>query len=1027
MVRAITPPIMNSLIVCFCHRLRSHLIKWPAALVLLCFGALVQPVTGQVSLSGTVTNLATGRTLQGARVAIKSTSQEAITDSQGVYRFNEIALGDLTLVASYTGLDTVEVIMAVAAGAPNHRNIGLTAAIYTMEKFSVAGEREGLAQAIALQKVSNGVKNIISTDAFGSIGGNPADLVARLPGVNTTGFEGDTRYVQIRGLSQNLGTVTMDGNRVADAAFAGSGRSYSFQMVSSDSFERIEVVKSPTPDMDGDSIAGAVNMVSKSAFDSSPQRRITGSIGGQWRPFDKREGEPKRDYSLAYSEVFGGKLGVSLNAAYRPHGSYQDDLASNREALPADVTRARYLYGFSYRDFRMERVRSGISLKLDYKLNDQSRFFINAQFNKHIEREQSYRAAWASNQEVATVGPTGQLTGTGGIVPGYTDNFTEVRPLVTSTLTINPGLLYLDSTTGNLSVGGVHRFNKWNIDYDAFRSLSKTDYPGNRAMNLQARNIGFTLRTGDDPIDRFYPRFTQTAGPDVTKLSSYLSTGYNHNTTNGWDDYLGASFNATRKFDTAAPTSLKVGMRQRNQQRKLENKSFATVYVGADRVAGPNPATGINDDNLLLFGQANLTQYGKMAQYPNFPFPLSPGRDNELAMETRRAHPEWFQDNVEANTRLPLTGNQIFNEDINGSYIQGDISLGKLNILGGVRFESTEVKAQGSLQYVSPAEAARRAAWTGTVTDAEQARRTTAEYSGRQTVLGTYRNVLPGIHFKYTPFKGMVTRLSYATNIGRPGIGTLIPSTNVNDVSRTISISNPKLKPQTADNYDLSVEYYFEPAGLVSAGVFQKDMKNFIFTSGGIYVADGASNGYGGQYAGYNVTTQYNGGSARVRGFELSYTQQFTFLPGFWSGFGLFANYTKLQAEGYYGSGGAISLTNNNTLSTAPTKELAGFVPTNANIGVTFIRSGLTVRVNMGYRGRFLSSYNANGSLLQYTEPWPTVDLRTAYKFSRRYEMYLDVNNVFNEPYFTRVYRGGLPFGQGYNTPQILFGVTLRQ
>ena len=118
MVRAITPPIMNSLIVCFCHRLRSYLIKWPAALVLLCFGALVQPVSGQVSLSGTVTNLATGRTLQGARVAIKSTSQEAITDSQGVYRFNEIALGDLTLVASYTGLDTVEVPMAVAAGAP---------------------------------------------------------------------------------------------------------------------------------------------------------------------------------------------------------------------------------------------------------------------------------------------------------------------------------------------------------------------------------------------------------------------------------------------------------------------------------------------------------------------------------------------------------------------------------------------------------------------------------------------------------------------------------------------------------------------------------------------------------------------------------------------------------------------------------------------------------------------------------------------------------------------------------------------
>lgn len=140
----------------------------------------------------------------------------------------------------------------------------------------------------------------------------------------------------------------------------------------------------------------------------------------------------------------------------------------------------------------------------------------------------------------------------------------------------------------------------------------------------------------------------------------------------------------------------------------------------------------------------------------------------------------------------------------------------------------------------------------------------------------------------------------------------------------------------------------------------------------------------------------------------------------------MFANYTRLEAEGFYGAGGAINLTNNNTLPNAPTKELAGFVPTNANAGVSYIRNNLTVRVNVGYRGRFLSSYNASQSLLQYTQPWPTVDIRTAYRFSKRIEAYFDINNVLNEPYYSREYYGGLARGLGLNSPQLLFGVTVR-
>ena len=126
----------------------------------------------------------------------------------------------------------------------------------------------------------------------------------------------------------------------------------------------------------------------------------------------------------------------------------------------------------------------------------------------------------------------------------------------------------------------------------------------------------------------------------------------------------------------------------------------------------------------------------------------------------------------------------------------------------------------------------------------------------------------------------MQLRASYATNIGRPGLGQLIPNTTVNDENRTVSTSNPSLKPQNADNFDLILEYYFEPAGLLSAGVFLKEIKNFIFTAGGQTVGAGSDNGFDGRYEGYALTSQRNGGSARIRGLELNYQQQFTFLPG---------------------------------------------------------------------------------------------------------------------------------------------------
>ncbi len=975
----------------------------------------VSPTT----LSGLVTNSATGRTLEGALVVIQGTGRQALTDNQGVYRFTDVAAGSATLSVSYTGLTTVEIPVVVAAGTAGKKDVGLTADIYTLSKFVVSSEREGNAQAITLQRLSEGVKSIVSADAFGSLAGNVGDLAMRLPGVQGESVGGDIRFIHVRGLHQNLLTVTVNGDRVASATSGGGDRGFEFSQTNADAIERLEVVKSPTPDMDGDSIGGAVNMVSKSAFDSSPERRVSGSIGASWRARDARD-KGRATYSLAYSEVFGGRFGVSINAGHRQHNSLIDLASQNYEQLATGVMGPAYSYNVSIFDFRAERTRAGVGVKLDYKYSDSTRFYVNWQFSKYYEHCDHSIGTWTTGQAVATRDANGNFTGTGGIIPGYTDNMTEIRPVASSTFTIQSNNLYQDGRLHTAQAGGVHRYKNLNIDYSAYQSHSKINYTGIFAPTMTVRNIGFRIEKGSDP---YFPTVTQTAGADITQMSSYTENTVPVTRNATWDDLRGAALNVKKQFETTVPTYIKAGFRWRGQERQLVSTPWTGTYVGPDGVAGVNPATGTNDDNLAQF-LAYRPLKGNYSKYPNYPRILNntdwpsvkpTGTGMPPALQKT---PQYFVQNVALNVQSTLTGNTKFKEDISAYYVMGNIDLGKLSVLGGVRVETTTSWGEGALQAISADEKARRAAWVGPVTVAEDVRRRTSEFGGRLVREGENRVVLPGIHFKFSPLPMLITRLSYQTNIGRPGPGQLVPNTTVNYDARTVSSSNPSLRPQTANNFDFTAEYYFEPAGVITAGVFLKELKNFIYTAGGALVPSGQENGFGGEYAGFTYTSQYNGGFAKVKGVEISYSQQFTFLPGFWSGFGAYANLTKLQAEGNYGAGAAVAL--------APTSKIAGFNPTNGNVGISYIRNRASVRLQLNYRGRYLTTFNVNESRLVYLRPRPMVSLKLNYRISKNFDAYMDLANVTDTPDGSSEFGGGRVGTMTYLYPQFLFGLNGR-
>ena len=973
-----------------------------------------QGATGVIT--GQVSNAATVKTLEGAIVLLEGTSYSAKTIRDGTFRL-DVPAGSYSLAVTYTGLDQQTVPVTVQAGATERRDFGLTANIYKLNPFTVSGEREGNALALTLQRQAPNVKNIVSADAFGNMAGTPAELLTRLPGVVGDAGGMETRYITIRGVDPLMTSVTMDGNKMANGASGGTSREFQFELIGSDTVDRVEVTKSPTPDMDADSIAGAVNLVSKSALDR-PGRRINFTFGGISRLLDDRD-RLRRNWTIGYSDTFGGKLGVSINYGHRQTLLPLDVTTQNFEAVDKPE---RYSYSYQFTDFRIKRTRYGGGAKIDYKLSDSTRLYFNALLNKHMEHGDQNDSQFSTAQTVATRDAAGNLTGTGAIVPGYTRTVTEWRPLAASQLNVNSGSTQKGGVTHQYQLGGISKFKNTDIDYNIFLSNSVTDYPGNATFQYIATGVGLRIDRSQQP---FFPKVTLTSGStDITNVNNYRDNLFTITKMRADDEYTGGEINLKQKFETVVPTYIKVGLKTREQVR---NRIAPSIRY---RFAGPDGVLNSGDENLAQFLNKGVQSHSQFA-LPYLAFPFRDARTVQYDYPVKTSSygysgynvgtalyekPQQFVEDIVFNVTNELNTKIDFKEKVDAAYIMGNMDIGKLSVLAGVRVEDTRTEGSGALQQITAEEKARRAAWVGAVTNDELRRRTRAEYSKRISASGRYKKVFPGMHFKYEPIRGLITRLSYATNIGRAPIGNLVPSTTVNDDLQTISSSNPSLKPQYSSNFDLGVEYYFEPVGRLSAGVFMKEIKDFQFSTGGVFVGAGADNGFGGSYQGYALTTRKNGGSAKVKGMELAYQQQFTFLPGWLNGFGVFANYTRLEAEGDYGTGRVGS-----------TNSLAGFIPEVGNLGISYIRQPFSIRLQFNHVGEYLAAYSTNAALLRWQLARDQLDIKTVYTINRHFDLYMDVYNVFVEAERGDTWNGGLPRNiRLEDGPLFVFGINGR-
>jgi len=217
----------------------------------------------------------------------------------------------------------------------------------------------------------------------------------------------------------------------------------------------------------------------------------------------------------------------------------------------------------------------------------------------------------------------------------------------------------------------------------------------------------------------------------------------------------------------------------------------------------------------------------------------------------------------------------------------------------------------------------------------------------------------------------------------------LVPNESYNDTNLTLTINNPSLRPQMSTNWDATLDYYFEPVGNFSIGWFHKKIKDYIV--GGVQsgtVTSGDDNGYNGEYAGYTILTSANAGTAFVQGWELSYQQQFTFLPGLLKGFALSANYTTLDTHGDFGGTANLS-----------TGQVAGFIPRTGNLSLSWRYRAFNTRLLYNYTSDYISSYTAatvGRNLYRFKRE--IVNWGFGYQLSPRLSLSLDISNLFNEP-----------------------------
>ena len=878
--------------------------------------------TGNGNVEGRVLNPATGDYVRNAQVSVKGTERVALTDGEGAYQLTNVPPGRVTLRVVLPGFDEQERVVPVGAGQTVRENFELTSQsryggegqAVKLSAFTVAATREMDARSVAIndRRYAGNIKDVVSADAFGDVSeGNLGEFIKLMPGVAILSAAGDASQIGLRGFAGTQTPITMDGNDLPSAASSATGasRGILLEQISMTNVSRVEVIKTPIPSMSAEFLGGSVNLVPKSSFDrSKPQLTVRGTLQFTTNDYTwnktpgpgspaTRKLRPGYDLSVVYpvTKNFGFTVSSMLSDQFGrllgPTGTWQFTAAAGAtETNP-------YRQTVATRNDPRETKRQSYAASVDWKPIDA----VTLTFGF---RRSSYELFTAPDRFTLSTGTNPS---------SYGPDFTQSRA---GAATGVHGQIWTGKvgTTDQFTFASKYRRNGWTADFSGSIAKSDLDYPniqhGYFRSAVTRLTVPSTLRLqgfhdSDVPQIVELRNSATNALTDWKSLSNYTLVNVGADNRNATDDIKQGRAFLRREFSLGRNTAaMQVGGSY--SQRILDRVQWTPnwTFLGADGIAGSA------DDSAGQF--VNPVDFGQNARF-NTPRDIQ-WVDLHKLWDLYVAHPNYFSLVEPAALITQLRSSERIMEEITAGYWQGEIKLldTRLSFVGGVRWEKTKDHGLGLLrdrngiyQHDANGNLIRNGAGAPILITSDPILQTRLSYLARGAAVSrVYDDYFPSLNGTYRILDNLQLRASYASTMGRPEFSSIIPNVDVNENNTTglgtVTARNPALKPWSAKNYEVSLEYYFKADGVVSVSVFRKDVTNAFRSSTTVLdAATAAQLELDPQYVGYDLVSMTNVSEVtRFNGLELNYQQQLTFLPQWARGFSVFGNATILKVEG---------------------------------------------------------------------------------------------------------------------------------
>ncbi|MBK5187195.1 MAG: TonB-dependent receptor, partial [Gemmatimonadaceae bacterium] len=709
--------------------------------------------------------------------------------------------------------------------------------------------------------------------------------------VSTERDEGEGKFVQIRGTEPRLSNVTVDGVHIPGTEQG--DRIAKLDDVPTDLLGAIEITKTLTADMEADAIGGSVNLVTKIP-EGAPRGYFSGQVG-QSTLLDHRQGQG----SMTYGGRFGGerRLGALFSGSFDKNDRVINDVelgwtVDNGRSIPVE---------FDDRDYTYYRQRYGAGGQLDYRFEDGGTAYVRGLFSLFRNWGTRYRYDISADGVENVNGAT--ATGTG---IGMSREVSQRRPTEQLYGFTGGGAKTIGALDFNLAMNYAGTRQSVN-DY----RTSPFKYSGNdlSGLSLDASNPQVPLYHYVNATDA-----ANAVNPQNYSLSRYTTSD---GLTTGRD--LGGQLDATWRYaSTATPGSIKFGVKVRDENKEF-NEANTRFNATMDYTLAQG-TSGFSDPNFY----DNVTNA----------YPLGPVPGDATVHSAENANPNGF---VNATDSL---GNLIDSfrgsEKIYAGYVMNTVDIGRLRINVGLRVENTRVGYTGHQEGTD----------------------TTTGTTSVSTVSGSssYTDLFPSLQLRYA--LGGVTNVRAAVTraIARPNYYDLAPHISgdtcggvCNTLTNAASAGNPNLKPQHAWNYDLLFEHYLPRAGIVSGGVFYKQINDFQYDKIAIY------NGPATQFDGNFVSMPVNAGNGHLTGFEADYAQHLWFLPRALQGLGFDVNWTHVSSRATLLQDASDSAHIGQT--TSRVVALPRQSPNIANVALVYDSPRISVRAAWQYQGANIVSY----------------------------------------------------------------------